>query len=74
VKSSITDFAAAAGKVYAVGLDGVALESGDGGATFRASQREDRLPLTAVTAVDGGRLVAFSKAGVVKDFAPGQPR
>lgn len=66
-KSSITDFAEAGGKVYAAGLDGVFLESVDHGATFKGSQREDRLPFTAVTVNGVGKLVKFSKQGVVAD-------
>jgi photosystem II stability/assembly factor-like uncharacterized protein len=65
--SSITDFAEAGGKVLAVGLDGVTLESDNGGASFRGSQREDRLPLTAVAVSSNGRVVKFSKQGVVED-------
>jgi photosystem II stability/assembly factor-like uncharacterized protein len=66
-KSSITDFAEAGGKVYAAGLDGVFLESGDHGATFTGSQREDRLPFTAIIVNSVGKLVKFSKQGVAKD-------
>jgi photosystem II stability/assembly factor-like uncharacterized protein len=66
-RSSITDFAEAGGKVYAAGLDGVFLESDDHGATFKGSQREDRLPLTAISVNSVGKLVMFSKQGVVKD-------
>jgi len=65
--SSITDFAEAGGKVLAVGLDGVTLESDNGGASFRGSQREDRLPFTAVAVSSNGRVVKFSKQGVVGD-------
>jgi photosystem II stability/assembly factor-like uncharacterized protein len=71
-KSSITDFAEAGGKVYATGLDGVLLESDDGGATFKGSQREDRLPYTALSVNSTGKLVKFSKQGVVKD-PPNEP-
>jgi photosystem II stability/assembly factor-like uncharacterized protein len=71
-KSSITDFAEAGGKVYATGLDGVFLESSDHGATFQGSQREDRLPFTAITVNSVGKLVKFSKQGVVKD-PPNEP-
>jgi len=66
-KSSITDFAEAGGKVYAAALDGVFLESDDHGATFKGSQREDRLPFTAISVNSVGKLVRFSKQGVVKD-------
>ena len=71
-KSSITDFAEAGGKVYAAGLDGVFLESDNGGATFKGSQREDRLPFTAISVNSVGKLVKFSKQGVVKD-PPNEP-
>jgi photosystem II stability/assembly factor-like uncharacterized protein len=66
-KSSVTDFAEAGGKVYAAALDGVFLESDDHGATFQGSQREDRLPFTAISVNNVGKLVKFSKQGVVKD-------
>ncbi|MHB1024838.1 MAG: WD40/YVTN/BNR-like repeat-containing protein [Desulfobacteria bacterium] len=66
-KSSITDFAEAAGKVYAAALDGVFLESDNGGGTFKGSQREDRLPFTAISVNSTGKLVKFSKQGVVAD-------
>lgn len=67
LKSSITDFAAAGGKVLAVGLDGASFVSGDKGATFRSSQRDDRLPFTALAVARSGRLVKFSKQGIVED-------
>lgn len=69
-RSSITDFAEAGGKVYAAGLDGVFLESTDGGVTFKGSQREDRLPFTSVTVNSAGKLVRFSKQGVVAGPPP----
>lgn len=68
VKSSITDFAEADGKVYAVGLDGVYLVSSTAGASFTAAQREDRIPFTSLAVTANGRLVAFSKQGVVSNF------
>ena len=71
-KSSITDFAEAGGKVYAAGLDGVLLESDDQGTTFKGSQREDRVPFTAISVNSVGKLVKFSKQGVVKD-PPNEP-
>jgi photosystem II stability/assembly factor-like uncharacterized protein len=71
LKSSLTDFGEAGGKVVAVGLDGVVLESADGGVTFTGSQRDDRTPFTALAVFDGGRMVAFAKTGVVKDFVAG---
>jgi photosystem II stability/assembly factor-like uncharacterized protein len=72
-RSSITDFAEAGGKVYAAGLDGVFLESDDHGATFKGSQREDRLPFTATSVNSVGKLVKFSKQGVVTD-PPGEEK
>lgn len=66
VKNSVTDFAEAGGKVFAVGLDGVFLESSDSGATFKVTQREDRLPLTAIVMSERGIPVIFSKRGVVE--------
>jgi photosystem II stability/assembly factor-like uncharacterized protein len=71
-RSSITDFAEAGGKVYAAALDGVFLESDNGGATFQGSQREDRIPFTAVSVNSVGKLVKFSKQGVVQD-PPNEP-
>ena len=67
LKSSITDFYEAGGKVVAVGLDGVILESGDQGISFQGSQRDDRLPYTAVAVSSAGRPVKFSKQGLVED-------
>lgn len=66
-KASITDFAEAGGKVLAVGLDGLVLESDNGGASFRGSQREDRMPFTAIAVASNGRVVKFSKQGVVEE-------
>ncbi len=70
LKSSITDFTESGGKVLAVGLDGASFVSGDSGATFRSRQRDDRLPLTALVVAPSGRVVKFSKQGLVAD-APG---
>jgi hypothetical protein len=53
--------------VLAVGLDGASFVSGDSGATFRSSQRDDRLPFTALAVARNGRLVKFSKQGLVED-------
>lgn len=71
-KSSITDFAEAGGKVVAAGLDGVLLESVDGGTSFQGTQRDDRLPHTALCVNGSGKLVKFSKQGVVKE-SPDEP-
>ena len=72
LKSSLTDFGEAGGKVVAVGLDGVVLESSDGGASFTGSQNDDRTPFTALAVTDGGSLVAFAKDGLVKEFNAGK--
>jgi photosystem II stability/assembly factor-like uncharacterized protein len=66
-KSSITDFAETGGKVVAAGLDGVLLESVDGGASFQGTQRDDRLPHTALCVNGSGKLLKFSKQGIVMD-------
>jgi photosystem II stability/assembly factor-like uncharacterized protein len=67
VKSSITDFAEAGGRVFAVGLDGVSYVSDDGGASFKATQRDDRMPFTALAISSTGRVIKFSKQGIVED-------
>ena len=72
LKSSITDFAEAGGKVYAAALDGVLLESDNGGVSFQGTQRPERTPFTALCVNSVGKLVKFSKQGVVKD-PPNQP-
>lgn len=65
-QSSITDIVAAGSNVTAAGLDGLVLQSVDAGASFKATAREDRLPLTAVLLGDKGSMQLFSKQGVVK--------
>lgn len=65
-QSSITDIAASGSRVTAVGLDGLVLRSDDGGASFSASARDDRLPLTAVLLDSKGQTHLFSKQGVIK--------
>ncbi len=67
MKSSITDMAEVGGKVFAVGLDGVQLESPDFGVSFTGAQREDRVPFTALCVNGVGKLVRFSKQGIVRD-------
>ncbi len=64
-KSSITDIVEDGKKVDAVGLDGVQLQSSDGGRSFTLTQRSDRLALTAAVAAPDGTLQVFSMAGVV---------
>jgi len=74
LKSSITDLGEAGGKVFAVGLDGASYESDDRGATFRSTQRDDRLPFTALAVAGNGRVVKFSKQGVIEDAPPAAPK
>lgn len=69
-KSSITDFAQIGSKTFAVGLDGVMLESDDREQTFKANQREDRQALTAAIASNANKLIIFSKKGVLLDNGP----
>jgi len=69
LKSSVADFAESGGKVFAAGLDGASFESDDGGVTFKSSQRDDRLPITALAVAGNGRLVKFSKQGLVEEGA-----
>ena len=71
LKSSITDFAEAGGKVFAVGLDGVTLESDNGGVSFQGTQRPNRTPFTTLCVNSVGKIVKFSKQGVVKDMPDG---
>ncbi len=65
-KSSLTDIAVSGDEVVAVGLDGAVSRSADRGATFKASQREDRLALTALVRTKANTWQTFSKQGVVK--------
>ncbi len=64
-KSSLTDLVEVGGKVIGVGLDGVQIESADRGANFTWTQRDDRLPMTALVRAGQDGLVRFSKRGVV---------
>lgn len=65
-KSSVTDLIEATGRVIGVALDGVSLESSDGGTSFTWRQRDDRLSLTAALAGTQG-VVRFSRHGVIVD-------
>lgn len=64
-KSSITDIAYSNGAVKAVGLDGVTLDSTDGGITFSGAQREDRLSYSALVPGLNGGFILFSRRGAV---------
>lgn len=71
--SSITQLLAVPGnggaQVVGVGLDGLRLQSQDGGASFQAEVRPDHLGLTAAVVNAQGRLVLLSRQGLVKDAA-----
>lgn len=64
-KSSITDLVESGTTLWAVGLDGVTLTSTDGGINFSATQRDDRLALTAAVVAGDGSVLTFSKRGLV---------
>lgn len=65
-KSSVTDLVEGGGHVFGTSLDGVLLDSTDGGASFTWKQRDDRLSLTAALWAEQG-LVRFSRHGVITD-------
>ncbi len=65
-KSSVTDLVEGGGHVFGTSLDGVLLDSTDGGASFTWKQRDDRLSLTAALWAGQG-LVRFSRHGVITD-------
>lgn len=71
--SSITQLLAVPGngvaQVVGVGLDGLRLQSQDGGASFQAEVRADHLGLTAAVVNAQGRLVLLSRQGLVKEAA-----
>lgn len=66
-QSSITDIVSLESGVLAVALDGVSLESVDGGASFVSRQRDDRVALTAAAPLRDGRAIIFSRTGVLAD-------
>lgn len=68
-QSSITGIVESGGRVHAVALDGVQLQSADRGMNFTIEQREDRLSLTSVSAAADGTVKAYSTHGVVFDPA-----
>lgn len=68
-RNSVTAFARQGDAVLAVGLDGLLARSADGGKTFVATARADRLSLTAASAgPDHGWIVA-SRQGIFKEGA-----
>jgi photosystem II stability/assembly factor-like uncharacterized protein len=66
-KSSITSFVHRGPLVLAVGLDGYSAVSKDGGQTFEASERSDRLSLTTALASPSGKWLIWSRRGVTAD-------
>ncbi len=71
-KSSVTDLIESDGRVLGVALDGVQLESSNGGASFNWRQRDDRLSLTAALAGSQG-VIRFSRHGVIAEQRPVNP-
>lgn len=69
-RSSITDLVEAGNTVWGVALDGVTLSSSDGGASFVARQRQDRLALTTAAVAADGSVLSFSKRGLVTAETP----
>lgn len=63
-QSSITDLVESGNTLWGVGLDGVTLSSRDGGISFVARQRDDRLSLTAAAIAADGSLLSFSRHGL----------
>lgn len=72
-KSSITDLIQVDQRLIGVGLDGVQIESLDGGASFTWTQRDDRLSLTALASGGVNGPVRFSRRGVVMEQAAAKP-
>jgi photosystem II stability/assembly factor-like uncharacterized protein len=70
-KSSISALAYAGTDVVAVGAEGLVLRSSDGGASFKATVREDRAGLTSVVGTTDGKAVLFSRQGLVSAAQPG---
>jgi len=62
---SITDLVSSASQVIGVGLDGFVIRDVAGAGHFKAAQRHDREPLTAVLIPDSGVPLLFSKDGIV---------
>ncbi|WP_084545092.1 YCF48-related protein [Derxia gummosa] len=62
VRSSITDLVADGKRLQATALDGITLDSNDGGASFTHAQRDDRMALTTLVAGRDGAVV-FGRGG-----------
>lgn len=65
--NSITSIVAKNLDVMVVGLDGLEMQSHDGGHTFKDSSRPSREPLTAALSTSEGKWLMFSQRGVVRD-------
>lgn len=69
-KSSITALAArgqgAQSEVFGVGMDGLQLRSSDDAMSFVASVRDDRLALTGLALLPGGKQLLLSRGGPVR--------
>lgn len=64
-KGSVTCVAVAGARVLAVGLDGLSVQSSDGGHSFQETQTADGLSLTAALFNSEGVPVLFSRRGVM---------
>ncbi|WP_144173116.1 YCF48-related protein [Pseudomonas sp. Kh13] len=64
-KGSVTCVAVAGSRVLAVGLDGLSVQSSDGGHSFQETQTADGLSLTAALFNAEGVPVLFSRRGVM---------
>lgn len=64
-KGSVTSIAVAGSRVLAVGLDGLMVQSDDGGHSFRETHSTEGVSLTAASFDAEGGAVLFSRRGVV---------
>lgn len=64
-KSSITAIATSGSRVLAVGLDGLMVQSNNGGETFKEGQSPEGVSLTSAVFAKDGTPVLFSRRGVV---------
>lgn len=64
-KSSITSIAVSSSQVLAVGLDGLMVQSSDGGKSFQERHFSEGVSLTAVLLNDNDAPILFSRRGVV---------
>jgi photosystem II stability/assembly factor-like uncharacterized protein len=73
-QASITALTMVGDRLVGVGADGLVLSSEDGGASFQASVRSDRMSLTSVATAPDGRPVLYSRQGVVNLEVRGEGR